>query len=551
MKRFFLFLTLAALCAACNDDKTPEITPDPPTPPDPAKPTLTITMSDITATSATMTVVPSSNDVAYLNNIISEAIFAKHHHSDVATFISNLLSDTDYWGDKSVAEIVAENTVTGKNIYQPDKLTPNTDYVAFAVGLDKDGGLTTEPVTMKFKTEELDARITFQLNVLKQEWDNVDFEIIPSNDEDYYYYTIKPLSFCSTRTDEELLNVLVSENGFLMDFMSVQGTTTIVRTEDETPYTYYNPDTGYQMLVVGYDLNAHMISTKLSRFDIRTSKPEGNPAACTFDTAVTDIGSRSATVTIVPSDPQLTYAWDLMDAELYETYKNKLDEFVSAYVDEVGIDQLEDDVRAYGEQGNMFINVLEPNTTYYVWAVCMDENGKPTSDVRISDPFMTLETIVSSATVTVTIEKYFNGDEVYAIDPDTYALSKGMAYVPVTFKASDDAKSWFGGLFEDDMDDYGDWEIIESLSTNFEYAFPTGKLYNCNWDQPYTIIAFAQDKENNYSKVYRRIVTFTKESAAPISEFTAPESAPGKPAFLSEPFTAAKQVQRFKFPAAE
>lgn len=526
MKKIFLFLTYAVFFAGCSNDA-------PFTPP-PAKNTLSVTLSDITTSSAKMTVEPSSEFTAYLNNIIEESVFEKHHGSSIETFVQNFLSDKNYWGEKTTAEIVSEITVTGKSSYEPADLKPATEYIAFAVGLAEDGSLTTDPVSKKFTTLKVVADITFEVKVLKQEWDNVDFEVIPSNDEDAYYFNIKPLSFTQSHTNEELLKIVMEEDAFVINYFYNTGTTSIVRVEGETPFTYYNPDTGYELLVFGYDPATRTASTGLSRFELRTAKPAGDPAACTFQVNLTDLKARSVTVAISPSDPQQTYAWDLIDADNYKTYKSRMKDFVAAYIDEIGMDNLEDDIRTYGEDGTIYNEALMPNSTYYVWAVCMDENGKPTADVFTSESFTTPEAVISRAKVDVTLEKYFDGDEVYSLDPATYADSKGMACVSLTFTASNDAKSWYGSLFKGDLSDsseYDDDTVISTLRGGFEYAYPTGKLYNCEWNTPYTVLAFAQDAAGDYGAVYRKVYTFEKKGAAPISEFVAPEAAPRPSSF--------------------
>ncbi|MEG2612781.1 MAG: hypothetical protein RR971_04765, partial [Alistipes sp.] len=236
----------------------------------------------------------------------------------------------------------------------------------------------------------------------------------------------------------------------------------------------------------------------------------------------------------IPSNPKFMYLWDLMDMERYNAYKSKMKEYVAAYVKDIDIKLLTDEF-VCGEQGHIYANILTPKTTYVLWAAYIDEYGVPTANVIVSEPFTTLEGAVSAANVTVTQNKYFNGDDLYALDNTLYASSKGKAYVSFTFKQSDDADMWYGGLFEGDLSnttETTDDAIIDQLINGFEYSYPTGKLYDCVWDVKHTVIAFARDVNQNYSKVYRKVYTFTQAGASPISEFVAPSTSGVMSSFL-------------------
>ena len=84
----------------------------------------------------------------------------------------------------------------------------------------------------------------------------------------------------------------------------------------------------------------------------------------------------------------------------------------------------------------------------------------------VSDPIETLPKAVSNATVTATIDKYFNGDDLYALDNEKYADCRGQAYVMVTF-AAENAKEWYGTMIAEDPNDptsaIPDDEVIENV----------------------------------------------------------------------------------------
>jgi copper chaperone CopZ len=133
---------------------------------------------------------------------------------------------------------------------------------------------------------------------------------------------------------------------------------------------------------------------------------------------------------------------------------------------------------------------------------------------------------VVDASVTATIDKYFNGDDLYALDNEKYADCRGQAYVMVTF-AAENAKEWYGTMVAEDPNDptsaISDDEVIETLLVGGTWC-PTGKLYLCKWDTEHTILAVGVAADENPGVLLRQSHTFTKAGAAPVSEFVAPES---------------------------
>ena len=284
----------------------------------------------------------------------------------------------------------------------------------------------------------------------------------------------------------------------------------------------YLPDTEYWVLIFGWAAGAP--TTSIQKFPFRTSKPNIDPAACQFTVTHSDLTSRGMNISIEPSDDTVPYMFDLISEADYERYKADMKAYVTEYVGQ-DIDNL-DNNRVCGQSGYSYTKVLEPGTKYYVWVASIDEFGKPQADVYISDPITTLPKAVSDATVTATIDKYFNGDDLYALDNEKYADCRGQAYVMVTF-AAENAKEWYGTMVAEDPNDptsaISDDEVIETLLVGGTWC-PTGKLYLCKWDTEHTILAVGVAADENPGVLLRQSHTFTKAGAAPVSEFVAPES---------------------------
>lgn len=367
--------------------------------------------------------------------------------------------------------------------------------------------MNTEVVSEPFRTEELSDAVTFEVEFTNRYYDGADFTVTPSDDEFPYYCTIRPAFQYDELSDQELLEKVVAEDGFMIDFYATTG---VYEYENENVWL---TDTGYLVLVFGWADGA--ATTNIHRFPFRTLEPNIPPSECRFDVEVTGLTSRSVTVAITPSDETSVYMWDLIADADYQQFKGNMKQYVTDYV-AADIESL-DYNRERGVGGNIFSKMLEPGTTYYVWAACIDEFGKPAADVVVSAPFETLPNQVSDAGVSAVIGKYFNGDDLYALDSEKYASGRGMAYVEVTFSANDEAVVWYGTMVKEDPSDptgaISDAEIAETLVASGTWC-PTGKLYWCEWDVEYTVLGVAIGSDDNSGPVLRLSKTFTKEGFA-------------------------------------
>ena len=476
--------------------------------------TFKITLGEPTPTGVNMKVVPSDNDAVYYYDVLSKQILDQHHSGDLAVYMKNMMAEAvKNYG--SVEEALKKLGSQGESNYAFEGLDPNTDYLAFAAGLDAAGEVNTAIEKTTFKTKELAAGATFKVEFTCY-YNGADFTITPSDLEFPYYSAIRPAFRYQGLDDDALLQTIIAEDSFMLDFMAAPG---VYEYENEGVYL---PDTEYWVLIFGWAAGAP--TTSIQKFPFRTSKPNIDPAACQFTVTHSDLTSRGMNISIKPSDDTVPYMFDLISEADYERYKADMKAYVTEYVGQ-DIDNL-DNNRVCGQSGYSYTKVLEPGTKYYVWVASIDEFGKPQAEVYVSDPIETLPKAVSNATVTATIDKYFNGDDLYALDNEKYADCQGQAYVMVTF-AAENAKEWYGTMIAEDPNDptsaIPDDEVIETLLVGGTWC-PTGKLYLCKWDTEHTILAVGVAADENPGVLLRQSHTFTKAGASPVSEFVAPES---------------------------
>lgn len=477
---------------------------------------LAITLDNITATSADMKVVPSYDNARYYYDVLAVSVLNEHHSGDLAVYMENMMAEAvNNFGDvESALETICS---TGEQTWQFTGQIPETEYIAFAAGLDDEGKVSSEIASEKYTTLALE-NANFDVEFANIAHKGFDYTVTPSDVTMTYYHCIRPVFGYNDLSDEELRQTIINEDSFFIDFYATSGETTY------TNENVYLADTGYMVLIFGWSSGAP--TTEIARFYTRTLAPETSPEKCTFSFKVSGVTARSASVTITPSDEFVPYIFDAIAEKDYELYKDDMNGYVKTYIAE-NVPDL-DYGRWDGVQQDTYWSVLEPGTTYYNWAACVDEYGNVIK-VTVSEPFTTLPKQESSASVSAEITGYFNGDEILELYPDDYneEEAKGMAYVQVEFSVNEDASTWYGGMFKEDPNDHtsniSDDEIAEILASQGTWC-PTGKLYWAEWDAEYTILAVAIGKDENYSKVFRHTVTFTKDGANDISEFVKPEN---------------------------
>jgi hypothetical protein len=169
------------------------------------------------------------------------------------------------------------------------------------------------------------------------------------------------------------------------------------------------------------------------------------------------------------------------------------------------------------------ISFLAPQTGYKVAAVVMDyDTGEFLADVQFSEVFMTGEENYSPTTITATFDKFYDGDDLYEINPDAGAQYRGYAMVPVSITIDGDYKSYYYTIFEyvtglEDPEKYPDAMLYETL-VYYGVYYAESVNFRAPWNKAVVIAAMAIDNEGRYSRVYRQKYTFKKYNASDISE---------------------------------
>ena len=382
-KRFLSLMMLAAtaLFAACE----PEVTPDPPTP-DPPALILDIELSEVGINTVTMNVTPSEVEALYVYDVIQQSILNEHHDGDVAVYVANLVASVmeEYQTPEATLERIA---TTGASSYTYNTLSPDTDYVAFAIAVNTACEVIGEAAMENFRTLPMPELCSWDVNFDELFYDGVTFTVTPSDDTIPYYFTVRPsASYGSVMTDEVLLENIMYEDGMMLDFYAVTG---VYESLYDMQEFILCSDTGYDVLIFAYSDGAPLTSIK--KFSFRTLKPDVDNVTFSIEVTPTADG---ANVTVAPSDEHTMYMWDVVDrSQLDSDYQGSIALYVDAYIanliETMGLYEL-DYSREMGEGGNNFTYAFTPSTDYVVWAAQVDEFGNVVGEIA-TEEFTTLE----------------------------------------------------------------------------------------------------------------------------------------------------------------
>lgn len=390
VKQFSRLLMMAAMMffAACepNNVENPNENPnDNPPAPEPPALTLAIELSDLGINTVTMTVTPSEEEAIYLYDVIQQSILAEHHEGSVATYVRNLVASA--LEEMKTPEAVLERIGTkGESSYVYKTLSPETDYVAFAIALNMNCEAVGEATTENFTTLPMPEVCSWNVSFDEIYYDGVTFTVTPSDDTIPYYFAVRPqVSYGNIMSDAELLDAILMEDAMMIDYYLVTG-------EYESLYEMQEfilcADTGYDVLVFAYSDGAPLTSIK--RFPFRTLGSEAENV--TFEIDVTPT-SNGAEVAVAPSDEHTMYMWDVVDkSDLINTYNGDISIYVDAYIDamieDMGLYEL-DFARVMGNDNTTISHAFEPSTDYLVWAARVDEFGEVVGEITTKE-FTTL-----------------------------------------------------------------------------------------------------------------------------------------------------------------
>ena len=461
-------------------------------------------------------IVPSHEGVAYYNNLITyedfESLYGKDINVAADAVIADVIEDYAYW-EYTLAETFEYNTDYLATAYEFEGMA-KTKYVAFAFKWNEQCERLSEVSFKEFEIGEIpmsDNRLSMEISDVTQSTFYVKIET--TNNDPYAIFAIPEAEIGKLRTDDQIFDYILNNYGtsFLYNY--------IFEGDIEGEFSGMEADTEYAVLLFGYE--AGTLTTKITREDIKTLKA-GAVDACVYDIQVTNIDDREAYVSIDPSDYSIWYYWNVFEADATEAE-------VKAYIESTLNGYYYGDYWEFSyyelAQGRVEsrLSQLTPNTDYKIVIVPMhSDRFAYLGTMRQGGYFTTKSAVIADITIWAGFDAYYDGDEVYAINPQYFSNYQGQVILPMSVEIDGEYGGYLYTIFTyqeglEDPEQFSDDMLIDNLynvGANWSPAYFRGV-----WDVEMMVAAVAFDKEGNPSPVYRERFICTRDGAGDAQEF--------------------------------
>ena len=465
---------------------------------------------------AHIAITPSHEGVAYYNNLITyedfETLYGKDINVAADAVIADMIEDYAYW-EYTLAETFEYNTDYLATAYEFEGMA-NTKYIAFAFKWNEQCERLSEVSFQEFEIGSIpksENKLSMEISDVTQSTFYVKIET--TNNDPYAIFAIPASEISKLRTDDQIFSYVLNNYGtsFLYNY--------IFEGDIEGTFSGMEADTEYAVLLFGYE--AGTLTTKITRENITTLKA-GDIDACIYDIEISDIDDREARVSINPSDYSICYYWNVFEADATE-------EEVKAYIESTLNGYYYGDYWEFSyyelAQGKVEsrLSQLTPNTDYKIVIVPMHaDRFAYLGSMRQGGYFTTKSAIIADISIWAGFDAYYDGDEVYAINPQYFSNYQGQVILPMSVEIDGEYGGYLYTIFTyqeglEDPEQFSDDMLIDNLynvGANWSPAYFRGQ-----WDVEMMIAAVAFDKAGNPSPVYRERFICTREGAGDAQEF--------------------------------
>ena len=471
--------------------------------------TFEATVTDITKSSANITITPSNDSDYYFWTYISEMDYSQYSLEEImSNMISNIKSNVEDWGISITSYIH-----TGSSSDAPTDLWSGTRYYIVAWGMDYAGTPTTKPKEVaSFVTESEpvldDCRFT--LTLLQKKPEDIKIRVEPTKSPTRYYVAFVEESKCKGYNDRQMAQRIVNmeasrlEDGYYLENNNWEALTYTGTKEfwgNIDLYWNFLPEHNYQIYVFGVDNGT--ITTAIDRLDVTTEPAVKSDL--TIQTKVVNLAWNYGTFEFTPSKNDEYYLPFLMttaDAELYKnpdgTYNTNL---LMADIEEY----YEDEIVYQRMRGKkQWKQYWQSDTEYTV--IVFGYSGSNTTDffeTKIKSPAIPFDK--SDAEVSVEY-CFFDGNELAAKFPDKWDAEdmKDACIMLTKYTPNSAAVHWYGGVwapvssYEMGIDHLMALIRNDTAPANCidEYQQTCRPWYNYKWSFSYV----AEGADGNYGK---------------------------------------------------
>ena len=488
-----------------------------------------IDVTDIGLTKATVKVQASDDKAVFFMNVFSKEQYEQWGGGEVA-FSNHAQALVDYYVTmgRTPEEMVTNLGSVGRGELVFDDLTDDTEYIAYAVGIDENFFVNSKATVVNFRTKKVvESSITFEIDIRETTYCSVIGTVTPSN-ADQFICAIQPKAQLEQfESDQDIMYELVAT---YQQWDAMEDVLYAGEAVELEPISSLSPSTEYVVLCFGWD---EAPTTGLTKAEFVTLAEGGNPRAQEMTFALSDIIHNKVTVNITPK-LGLHYFYDCMSVETLNEYivsEGSEDEAICRFIDEridygaeffncTRKEYLEDMGAALGKQRWTFTGLEEDSEYIIVAATVNMTTGKIALRKPFkSDVFRTTILIESDAAVTFVIDKYYDGTELAELDPVQFSKCKGMVMVPYKIVPNADAVHWRTTFT---YGEFASWAERDDILFELDYKCDEDKTQGFAVVHYGQIVAFLgmAENEEGYTGPYT-IYEFTaqKGGASPAQEF--------------------------------
>lgn len=476
------------------------------------------------ATTITMNVIPKDKNLPYIFILGTGKYFEENDgllmHDDEALWASDMdifeSFGAAFGGDASTGAAaflysgdIMSHTFTG--------VTPNTTYVAYAYGFDKDNlKPLTEISRLKITTSSVsDYTLHFDFNV-EVDGPNVVIDVAPQGYDGYFYYGVFWAKDVENATPEQLREYCEGEWESNKAYYS-----SFFDTPEEGLHFIFNElafrgpqhletelDANTEFVLWAFGMNDEALLNTTPEFyyfktgDVKESKNE-------FTVTITDLMPRKATVNV-------------------ETTNN--DQYVAALLRSESLEGLNDDLAVQYIISNLNVSTisgsmsdtatsLSPNTSYDVVVFGYTAGCATTKATRVT--FTTPEAIMADLEFSLSVGKYYDGSELAKLNSN-YAAYDGYVLASIRADVDEDAVAYYFSVMSSlDFPSFGYETLIEGLLKEGAVD-ELESFYVFEFDTSYTLFGVAEDKDGNFTEMWSsKATTFKRENCSPAEEYFA------------------------------
>lgn len=413
---------------------------------------LDVQVSEIGLSSAKVSVKPDDPKARYFVNVFTVGQYEEWGGNEDA-FANQADALVDYYVTMgaTLKEIVANLTSVGPSEIVFEDLVSDTEYIAYAIGVDDNFFVNSAAEVVRFTTlAAKESSNTFTVNITGTTYCSVSGTVTPSND-DPFICTIQPKAQVELYEDDvELMYEVVATYDKWDALESVLYAGDTVNLEEVASL---DPSTEYVVLCFGWD---GAPTTALSKTEFVTEAAGGRPANQELDIQIIDVQHNKLTVKITPK-LGLHYFYDcisLNQLNVYIAEEGSEDDAICRFLNEridygaeyFGITRAEylaEIGAALGKDSWTFAG-LEEDTEYLVVAASVNVSTGMISYQKgfRSETVRTTILIESDAEIAFVIDKYYDGSELAALDPAQFGKCDGRVMVPYTIVPNGSAAHW-------------------------------------------------------------------------------------------------------------